>query len=59
MVAICPASADELEMNIAKKAYIDECTKNIENVLPTLLKIREQNLVLNFYQLTDGICSGL
>jgi hypothetical protein len=58
MQALVPQSEDEKDMNIAKKAYIDECTGNLQNVLPTLLRIKDQKLMLHSYAFTLGLCSG-
>jgi hypothetical protein len=46
-------------MKQAKKVFIEQCSHKLAVVLPTLLRIKEQKLILNGYQLNNNISMGL
>ena len=57
--ALEPLELEETEMQDAKKKFIAECNSQLTCVLPTLLRIKDQHLILNGYQLSQGICKGI
>ena len=44
---------------MAKSKFIEECEKNLVNTLPLLLRINNKKLILERYQLNNGLCQAL
>ena len=44
---------------MAKASFITECEKNMVVTLPLLLRINNKKMILERYQLNNGLCQAL
>ena len=52
-------NVDDVHKEMAKTSFIDECEKNLVVTLPLLLRIKDKKIVLERYQLNNGLCQAL
>ena len=49
-------NVDDVHKEMAKTSFINECEKNLVVTLPLLLRIKDKKIVLERYQLNNGLC---
>ena len=49
-------TVEDVHREMAKASFIAECEKNMVVTLPLLLRIHNKKMILEQYQLNNGLC---
>ena len=52
-------SLEDVHKEMAKTSFIQQCEKSMVVTLPLLLRIRDKKLIMEGYQLNNGLCNAL
>ena len=52
-------NVEDVNKQMAKTSFILECEKNMTVTLPLLLKIKDKKMILERYQLNNGLCQAV